>query len=340
MSCPGDLYVVPGAAPCSGGGGAGVVSLQGLDGALNLQSPTGSITITPAGTDINLDVVSNAQNTVTNSVSSPNNIVITATTIGTSQILATVQIITTAVSDINVTGNITITTNSNTQYNFTYYIEMFYNGVTTTIGLPCTSTINGVGHYLTCPIVVNTTTPPGNATFYLRAYANTASIFTVQSSELTAIGNLTKVGGTSTINAIVPLNIGFAQSFGGGITALSGLISLPPIDPVLNPYVTFQLTICGTGAPNLLTANNLQIGVWSASTPLCTTTFSGTPLPSVNWGTTIPNALNQVILNRAVTYAQYAFGIAYYIDLTTGPGSPSFYNFNNLQFQLTITYNV
>jgi len=54
MSCAGDLYVVPGADPCSGGGGAGVASLQGLTGALNLTSTDGSVQYSTGGTNLNI----------------------------------------------------------------------------------------------------------------------------------------------------------------------------------------------------------------------------------------------------------------------------------------------
>jgi hypothetical protein len=53
MSCPGDLYVVPGAAPCSGGG-AGVASLQGITGAVNLTSTDSSVEFLVGGQNLNL----------------------------------------------------------------------------------------------------------------------------------------------------------------------------------------------------------------------------------------------------------------------------------------------
>jgi len=53
MSCPGDLYVVPGAAPCAGGGGGGgVTTLNSLTGGINLTSVSGSLIIAPLGNDI------------------------------------------------------------------------------------------------------------------------------------------------------------------------------------------------------------------------------------------------------------------------------------------------
>jgi len=53
MSCPGDLYVVPGAAPCAGGGG-GVASLQGITGAINLTSTDSSVQFTVGGQNLNI----------------------------------------------------------------------------------------------------------------------------------------------------------------------------------------------------------------------------------------------------------------------------------------------
>jgi hypothetical protein len=57
MSCPGDLYVVPGAAPCAGGGGGGggVTTLQSLTGEINFQSTGDTITVTTVGNNINLE---------------------------------------------------------------------------------------------------------------------------------------------------------------------------------------------------------------------------------------------------------------------------------------------
>jgi hypothetical protein len=53
MSCPGDLYVVPGANPCAGGGG-GVASLQGITGAVNLTSTDSSVQFTVGGQNLNI----------------------------------------------------------------------------------------------------------------------------------------------------------------------------------------------------------------------------------------------------------------------------------------------
>jgi hypothetical protein len=344
MSCPGDLYVVPGANPCAGGGGggAGVTSLQGLSGVLTLSSNNASININNnTQTDINIETAFNPQNTVTNSVSSPTNIPITAITSLTSQILATVQIITTATADINVTGNIVISTNSNTQHDFTYYIEMLFNGAITTIGLPCTSTQSGVGHFLTCPIIVNTTTPPGNATFYLRAYADTTSIFTVESSELTAIGNLTKTGGTQTTLALPTVTAGIVPLVGGNVFDCGPVTGLPTIDPALNPYVTFVITMCGVGTALSLAGNDISVGIIeNLATPVADFNDNGTPPPSFNWGTTIPNALNKVVYERAVPYASYIGTLNYFAFLSFPQAFPPNYLIQSLAFQLTVIYNV
>lgn len=65
MSCPGDLYVVPGAAPCAGGGGGGgggVTTLEGLSGAIDLSSQSGTIIISTEGNTI--DLTGNGVNTL------------------------------------------------------------------------------------------------------------------------------------------------------------------------------------------------------------------------------------------------------------------------------------
>jgi len=54
MSCPGDLYVVPGANPCGSGGG-GVTSLQGITGAVNLTSTDGTVQFSVGGNNLNID---------------------------------------------------------------------------------------------------------------------------------------------------------------------------------------------------------------------------------------------------------------------------------------------
>jgi len=56
MSCPGDLYVVPGANTCGGGGGgSGVTSLQGITGAVNLTSTDSSIQYSIGGNNLNIE---------------------------------------------------------------------------------------------------------------------------------------------------------------------------------------------------------------------------------------------------------------------------------------------
>jgi len=380
MSCPGDNYVVPGANPCAGGGGAaaGVNTLQSLSGDINFQSTGDTVSITTVGNnvnlesvgsvysvegltgdvtfssnngsitinnitgDINLEVTNTSQNPISNSITNPANIFITSVAQSTAHFLSEVQIITTAASSgINITGNIVISTTSLTQNDFSFYIEKLYNGVITQVGLVCTSSLGGVGRFLTCPIIVNTTSAAGATTFYLRAYASSASVFTVESSEFTAIGNLTATSGTRNTLALPTVTPSSVINISGGLVFDCGSVTgLPTIDPALNPFVTFVLTMCGTGSSFTGEGNDISVGiVENLTTPVAAFFANGTPAPSVNWGTSIPNGLNQIVYQRLVPYASYIGTLNYYAFLSFPNPPPPNYQFLNLAFQLTVIYN-
>lgn len=155
MSCPGDNYVVPGANPC------------------NVASST---------------IIVSDKN------SSSTNLVITATTQATAQTLTSVTLTTDYTSNISIWGNFTITTNTNTINNITYYVIASRNGTTfSPIGETYKSSLGGSGHFLSCPLLAGTTnSAAGNITFYLKAYASAASVFTVNPAQILAIGNISQ----------------------------------------------------------------------------------------------------------------------------------------------------
>jgi hypothetical protein len=125
--------------------------------------------------------------------SSGTNLVITATTQATAQTLTSVVLSTDYVSNLSIFGNFTITSSSNTQANVSYFVQSLINGVFANVGFIFKSSLAGVGHSMACPIVVGTTnTPATNVTLYLKAFASTASVFTVNPAQIVAIGNISQ----------------------------------------------------------------------------------------------------------------------------------------------------
>jgi hypothetical protein len=189
--------------------------------------------------------------------------------------------------------------------------------------------------------MVNTTTTSGNVTFYLKGYASGASVFTAISSELIATGNLTRAGGIPTTVVLPVVNYGTAPLTGGTVLNCGAVTGLPAINPALNPYVTFELTMSGIGSTIFTTiGNTIEVGIFKdLATTVAIFADGGTPVPSFNWGTSVPNALNEVVLVRTVPYASYIGSLNYCAFINFTYSASPFYTITNLQFQLTVTYN-
>jgi hypothetical protein len=165
--------------PASGG----VTSLNTLSGAVTITAGT-NISLTTVGNNITVNQINTP---VTNRASLGAPILITATTSGTAQTIVNLSLTTTAIYDIAVFAVSTITTSSNSRHDLTMFITI--DGVQ--VGNAFTSTLNGIGHFLSFPAQCTQLGSTASAhTILLKAYADTASVLTVNNSQLTGIGNL------------------------------------------------------------------------------------------------------------------------------------------------------
>lgn len=152
MSCPGDLYVVPGANP-------------------------------------------NTQNTIiSNNQIDTLQLVISSISIGGANTLASTTIRTNQVSNIIILGNFMVANGSALPIDVLAFIEV--NNVPISIFNRITVPTRGGAPnsgYSTCPLIASTVdSPPGEYTFYLKAFATTANLLTAVSAEIITIGNVIK----------------------------------------------------------------------------------------------------------------------------------------------------
>ena len=165
------------------GGGAGVSSLNSLTGAITLTAGT-NISLVPVGNNITINQINVP---VTNRASGTTPLLITATTFGTAQTIANLSLTTSAVYDINVTSVIVLTSNTNSRRDMNLFVTI--NGVQ--VGQVFTSTISGIGHFLSMPQQCSQLgATAGAQTILLKGYADTASDLTVNSFQISATGNL------------------------------------------------------------------------------------------------------------------------------------------------------
>lgn len=151
-------------------------------------------------------------------------------------------------------------------------------------------------------------------------------------------------GGTFTTTVFPAVIVGNTSHPGGGTPNNYGVITLPTVDPTKNTNVLFTLTISGIGSQNAAPGfgNDLSVGILRNNTQVGTQIVynSGlvTPLPALNWNTTIP-ASNNFIIRQNVPINEYQLGNYNYCMFVSYPlNSFPFYSFSNLSFQLTLTY--
>lgn len=170
-------------APYTGGGGSGVASVNGLTGAITLSAGT-NISLVPVGNTITVNQINVP---VTNRSSGTTPVSVTATTSGTAQTFANLSLSTTAIYDIDVFAIAVITTNSNSNTDMNFFITI--DGVQ--VGQVFSSTLGGIGHFLSFPVQCSQLNATAGAhTILLKGYASSASVITVNSFQLCAIGNL------------------------------------------------------------------------------------------------------------------------------------------------------
>ena len=164
--------------------GGGVTSLSGLTGALTIAAGTNISVVASGGNTLTINQINVP---VTNRASSSTPLLITATTLGTAQTLANLSLTTTAVYDIDVFGIAVITTSTNTNRDMNLFVTI--DGIQ--IGPVFSSTISGIGHFLSMPSQCSLLTASSGAhTILLKGYASASGDLTVNNTQLSAIGNL------------------------------------------------------------------------------------------------------------------------------------------------------
>jgi hypothetical protein len=126
-------------------------------------------------------------NTIFNRASSTTPLLITATTGAGAQTIGNLSLTISGVYDIAISSISVLQTSSNTITDMNLFVTV--DGVQ--VGQTFTSSLSGVGHYLSMPhqsALLNASN--GAHTILLKGYASTGSIITVNSFQLSAIGNL------------------------------------------------------------------------------------------------------------------------------------------------------
>lgn len=214
------LSTINGAAYVAGGGvsdritSAGGSVIVGPVGQINITPASGQPTIINAGitiTDNNITEVNSLQfNTsgppsgqivnlstingvayapaITNRASSTTPISITATTSGTAQQIANLSMLTTIAGyDLDIFACIVFTTDTNTIVN----INCFVTIDSVPVGQTFSSSIGGIGHFLTFPVQCSLLGATASThSVAVECYASTGTNITMNSYQLTGIGNL------------------------------------------------------------------------------------------------------------------------------------------------------
>jgi hypothetical protein len=297
MSCPGGNYVVPGADPCGSGGGA-IESINGLVGALTVTSADDSLTVTNAGTNIDLSVAgggplvlhfsgqTDANGTYTNQLGPEEGyimldknyaVTVTQSTLTTNPI--SIVITKTNLSVIINTYQNSTTPEPSIQFD-AILVATNYQKVTLTpaflefpLAVVADFTTDGGGNPISfgfLPTGTNITTPGGPQ--YISPLFNTTVTLT-----LTIAGQMDS-STSFPINYLPNNRLAFGV-YGPGVDnlvagfAMSGVGTVPiPIDngigiPTTVPspnYVATVVTIPYAGAGDLATANSLFFGLFLA----------------------------------------------------------------------------
>jgi len=167
--------------PPSGSGG--VSSINGLTGIITLTAGT-NISLVPVGNNITINQINVP---VTNRASGTTPLLITATTFATAQTIANLSLTTSSIYDINVFSVSVLQTTTNTNRDMNLFVTI--NGVQ--VGQVFTSTIGGIGHFLSMPQQCTLISAiAGTQTILLKGFASSAGDISVNSYQISAIGNL------------------------------------------------------------------------------------------------------------------------------------------------------
>jgi hypothetical protein len=337
MSCVGNNYIVPSADPCSGGGGS-----------VNSVNPGTNVTITGTSTD----PIVNANGGSVNSVNPGTNVTITGTSTdpivnangGVTQITAGSGI---TIDPINGLGNVTISASNSSSLrgiesgtmtmpaNFIYPITVYVgsppNGTIWDVVVFTPKSVLGLG---------------GNtiATWYGNINSGTNIISLSVFPELLANADFSYIVSykplinTYTWSDFVIPNGSTVN--GGGIAINYGNLIIPDaISPIKNPTLTLTIVMCGIGTTLNLNYNNLFVGLFydtNNDLALGYPSINDTP-PSINWGTTIPNASTVTFaatFNTADLISNPLFA-SFFVSFPTGESA---YQFDNLIMRVSTTY--
>ena len=169
--------------PYVSGGGGGVTTLNSLTGAITIQAGSNISVVTTPG----LITINQINQAITNRASSTTPISITATTSGTAQTIGNLSMLTTAIYDLDIFACVVFTTNTNTIVDINCFITI--DGVQ--VGQVFSSSINGIGHFLTFPVQCSLLSASATThTVLLKCYASATANITMNSYQLSGIGNL------------------------------------------------------------------------------------------------------------------------------------------------------
>jgi hypothetical protein len=158
-----------------------VDSLNGLTGAVTLSAGT-NISLATVGNDIAIS--SSIVPSLVAEISGSSPLAITAITSITSQTVNNVSITTTGQTNLCISGTVTFDTNSNTLHD----ISLFIIVDTIPQGVIFTSSLGGIGHFITVPVqATKTGLTAGPHVISIEAFADTTSIFTALSNSLQVI---------------------------------------------------------------------------------------------------------------------------------------------------------
>lgn len=165
------------------------VSVENLNGLSGLITIVGTDDRILVDTDIGTNIIT--INSVGNPVTDRTSTVlitgpITATTPQTAQTIATLDLTTSYIANIDVSLSFTIQSNSNSKVDVAYII--FIAGIASST---FRNTINGINHYGSCSSGASReNVPSGTTTIQVKAYASSSGVITITPLQMRAIGNL------------------------------------------------------------------------------------------------------------------------------------------------------
>jgi hypothetical protein len=349
MSCPGGNYVVPGADPCAGGGGGGgaIESINGLVGAITVDSSDSTLNVT-------------ATSATNISITNPNIISLNGV-LGIGTLTSTDDSITVT----NTGDNIDLAVKGGGA------LVLHFSGTTDAFGSYTNLLGDDEGYIMLdttyAVTVTQTSAPSGNPIILYVSEKNTSSvsISSLQSASVAepsvsfdAIlvatnyrkANITPA--TITLPLVSPANY---SSYGGGDPIDHGDLPTGPafstqgdpyyINASLNPTVSVALSMAGQmNAVTLTPANENTAGILVRGTNNLQLGFNSglVVLNDIDWGVGIPSSTisPNFEITGTLPYATLTTPNAlYYATFLHFPVNTGIMNYNQMQFSVTISFN-